>query len=68
MPRPSRNILVPQIREFPDCPKCLQWNPYIEYIYNFDGLIKCIKTCYDVEHFHITCSRCGYMWSEKLRK
>lgn len=67
-------------REFPCCPKCrtpdpdIEWRPAMETVAPVFGIPDHLAVagsydfapCHEGEHFHITCSRCRYMWTEAV--
>ncbi len=58
-------------KENPGCSKCNHYeNPEIKYVPNqrllFRGEFRCdcgVTTFELAEHLHVTCRRCGYLWS-----
>ena len=59
--RPDRFYVVP-------CRKCGHEEPMIEWRDRMDLDCKSTGWDHDVEHFDVTCLRCGYAWSEPLER
>ena len=59
--------IEPDLFENLFCMKCSFQKVTLKYVYAFSNPTTTCNCGYAVEHFHASCERCGYQWTEKFR-